>query len=150
MSDATPHLPARFERILADYERRLRILETRLAQPGDTSWTYPATSYQPPNTDDNPRYRKTAGGLIVLGGKIYFATAPATPVALFTLPAGYRPVGTGTGDDPAFHITVRHTAGTKSTGHLHVTQAGAVYVDGFNPSVGDYAHLWGVVFYAET
>jgi hypothetical protein len=106
MSDATPHLPARFERILADYERRLRILENRIGIiGGESTWTYITTFPTFANAtittaSGNPlRYRKDANGYVHLAGGLTLNVTSGfvSNATLFTMPASYRPGGSGTG-----------------------------------------------------
>lgn len=87
--------------------------------------------------------------MVFFAGKIKFVSSPATPLTLFTLPAGYIPGSSNNGDGAAFTVAVFHPVGNKTTGHLHISAAGVVTVDGFNPSNGDYLHLWQVSFFAE-
>lgn len=133
-----------------DLERRVRTLETRnTGGTGDTAWTYPTVTTGVTVSTNNPvRYRKTGDGLVIIHGG--FTVTTNITGALFTLPAGYRPMGySGGAASERFQHQGFYSSGTATIGRVHITaNDGIVYLE-YSISPGEYADLGSLIFYAD-
>lgn len=135
-----------------DLERRIRTLETRVAgiTTGDTAWTYPTLAANWTQASTNKvRFRKDANGFVhIMGGATYGSGATFTG-ALFTLPAGYRPLGPAAGAVEYSKFPVWMLVASVADIHIvSIDSAGAVKPDAIGNS-GDIIEFGGLTFYAE-
>lgn len=126
-----------FEQVVRNLGERIHELETREEAVG--AWvTVPALGANWTNTTA-VQYWRSANGIVYLKGRVTKAAGALSDI--FTLPAGYRPIGSNADFAAAWDATLGREL------HVQVSGGGIVRIlNAVTPTTGTIIPLWPVMF----